>query len=89
MVFVLLLSGVAFKILFVDSFEATPDGKRNLTETSAKMYLNLPDATPSNAIIRTYSKEAYENMSHGEMAKLRDVLRHMGINHSVSPFDIL
>lgn len=45
------------KMFLIDAFKPTPDERRNISTTSATMYLNLPNATPSHAIIRTFDRD--------------------------------
>ena len=37
--------------------------RRNVTQVDARMYVNLPDQTPSDAIVYTYDKEEYDIFS--------------------------
>lgn len=45
------------------AFRATPFEKRNVTQVGAHMYVNLPDQTPSDAIVYTYDEEKYHTFS--------------------------
>ena len=45
------------------ALQATPFDKRNVTQVDARMYVNLPDQTPSDAIVYTYDKEEYDIFS--------------------------
>ena len=55
---VLLIS--VFFIRLAYALQATPFDKRNVTQVDARMYVNLPDQTPSDAIVYTYDKEEYD-----------------------------
>lgn len=50
----------------------TPYAERNVSETDAIMYVNLPGQTPSDAIIRTYSKEDYDSFSQRKKSRIYD-----------------
>lgn len=63
--------GIGIKIVS-DAFKPTPNMKRNISYTSSVMYLNFPDATPSRAIIRTYSQTDYDAFSAKKLSKIRD-----------------
>lgn len=58
---VLLIS--VFFIRLAYALQATPFDKRNVTQVDARMYVNLPDQTPSDAIVYTYDKEEYDIFS--------------------------
>lgn len=58
---VLLIS--VFFIRLAYALQATPFDKRNVTQVDARMYVNLPDQTPSDAIVYTYDKEEYDTFS--------------------------
>ena len=58
---VLLIS--VFFIRLAYALQATPFDKRNVTQVDACMYVNLPDQTPSDAIVYTYDKEEYDIFS--------------------------
>lgn len=60
------------KMFLIDAFKPTPDERRNISTTSATMYLNLPNATPSHAIIRTFDRDEFSGYSTTELAKVRD-----------------
>lgn len=59
---------------FVTGGQGTPNEERNRSETDAAMYLNLPDQTPSRAIVRTFDKEEWEQFSQRKRAKIIDEL---------------
>lgn len=50
----------------------TPYAKRNVSETDAVMYVNLPEQTPSAAIVYTYSKEDYVSFSQRKKTRIYD-----------------
>lgn len=52
------------------AFRPTPYAERNISETDAIMYVNLPGQTPSDAIIRTYSKEDYDSFSQRKKSRI-------------------
>lgn len=43
--------------------DGTDNGQRVLSETDVKMWVNLPDETPSRAIARTFDADAFRQMS--------------------------
>lgn len=66
-----ILMGIFLKILS-DAFRPTDEGERNVSNTDVMMYLNLPNANPSRAIVRTYNREAYEALSENERKNVED-----------------
>lgn len=69
---VLVFICVGVKILLFDAFKPTPAQKRNISTTSATMYVNLPTSAPSSAIIRTFNRGEYDEYSPAKLAKVRD-----------------
>ena len=67
---VLLIS--VFFIRLAYAFQATPFDKRNVTQVDARMYVNLPDQTPSDAIVYTYDKEEYDTFSKQKKERIYD-----------------
>lgn len=68
---VLIIAFIGMKRL-MNAFEAMPNEQRNRSYTSAMMWLDFPDATPSRAIIRTFNREDYEAYSVRQLARIRD-----------------
>lgn len=71
-VIIFMCAGV--KIFLIDAFEPTPDERRNISATSATMYLNLPNATPSGAIIRTFDGDVFDGYSVAKLAEIREAI---------------
>lgn len=67
---VLLIS--VFFIRLAYALQATPFDKRNVTQVDARMYVNLPDQTPSDAIVYTYDKEEYDTFSKQKKERIYD-----------------
>lgn len=63
--------GIGIKIVS-DAWKPTSAMKRNISYTTSVMYLNFPDATPSRAIIRTYTQDDYDAFSAKQISKMRD-----------------
>lgn len=60
----LLFLGIGiFFIRLEYAFRATPFDKRNVTQIGTHMYVNLPNQTPSDAIVYTYDEEEYHEFS--------------------------
>ncbi|WP_125142012.1 helix-turn-helix domain-containing protein [Clostridium transplantifaecale] len=68
---VFILCAAAGVWMFFCSFEPTPDKKRNISTAAVRMYLNLPGATPSRAIIRTFNTKEYEQFSESKIKQIR------------------
>ena len=68
----LLLLLLAIFGLIQTAFSPTPHHLRNQTSTTATMYINLPDATPSRAIVLSFDAESYQNFSTAKRYKLWD-----------------
>lgn len=56
------------------SYKATPFEERNVSETNARMYVNLKNQTPSDAIVYTYDKEEYDKFSIEKKKKIFDIV---------------
>ena len=56
------------------SYKATPFEERNISETDARMYVNLKNQTPSRAIVYTYDKEEYDKFSIEKKRKIFDTV---------------
>lgn len=57
---------------FIFGGQGTPNEERNRSETDASVYLNLPDQTPSRAIVRTFDKAEWEQFSKCKRGKIID-----------------
>ena len=54
---------IQFWIRLEYAYQPTAYEKRNRTETAARMYVNLQNQTPSDAIVYTYDKQEYDSFS--------------------------
>ena len=71
-VMAVLLLAAALGIWYLSqAMKPTANALRNMTDTDVTMYLNLPDSTPSRAVIRTFDKEKYDNFSISKKMKIR------------------
>lgn len=71
--FVIVIVGILF---FMDiAMQATPESKRNITETDAKIVVNFSDEEEErNPIIRTYKLEEYNNLDEKKFEKVMDTI---------------
>lgn len=53
-------------------YQPTAYEKRNRTETAARMYVNLQNQTPSDAIVYTYDKQQYDSFPERKREKVFD-----------------
>lgn len=60
------------KVFLFDAFKATSNEKRNISTTSATMYINIPNATPSGAIIRTFDRNDFDGYSAAKLTNIRE-----------------
>lgn len=54
------------------AYQSTEHEKRNITKTAAQMYVNLPNQTPSDAIVYTYDKQEYDSFSERKRERIFD-----------------
>lgn len=54
------------------AYQLTEHEKRNITKTAAQMYVNLPNQTPSDAIVYTYDKQEYDSFSERKRERIFD-----------------
>lgn len=68
LVLLLMLCGLAALCAYVltHTYVPTDNGQRILSETDIRMLVNLPGATPSRAITRTFGADAFRRMSERE-----------------------
>lgn len=59
-------------LIIIYGGRGTPNEERNISETDASMYLNLPDQTPSRAIVRTFDKKEWAQFSKRNRSKIID-----------------
>ena len=64
---ILLLSG-----MFQYAFKPTPHHQRNLPDDLPTMYLNLPQATPSRAIVRSFTAKDFGELDSHQLKKIYD-----------------
>ena len=64
---ILLLSG-----MFQYAFKPTPHHQRNLPDDLPTMYLNLPQATPSRAIVRSFTVKDFAELDSHQLKKIYD-----------------
>lgn len=63
---------IQFWIRLEYAYQPTAYEKRNRTETAARMYVNLQNQTPSDAIVYTYDKQEYDSFSERKREKVFD-----------------
>lgn len=63
---------IQFWIRLEYAYQPTAYEKRNRTETAARMYVNLQNQTPSDAIVYTYDKQQYDSFSERKREKVFD-----------------
>lgn len=54
------------------AYQSTEHEKRNITKTAVQMYVNLPNQTPSDAIVYTYDKQEYDSFSERKRERIFD-----------------
>lgn len=71
--FVIVIAGILF---FMDiAMKPTPESKRNITETDAKIVVSFSDEEEErNPIIRTYKLEEYNNLDEKKFEKVMDTI---------------
>lgn len=53
------------------SLKPLPEEKRNISTTDIKMLADIPDVANRTPIIRTYTKEEYDNFNENELKKIK------------------
>lgn len=71
-VLTLILWFIQFWIRLEYAYQPTAYEKRNRTETVARMYVNLQNQTPSDAIVYTYDKQEYDSFSERKRERIFD-----------------
>ena len=71
-VFLIILIG--FYILISHQLKPLPEAKRNISTTNAKMLVEMKDVANRTPIVRTYSKEEFDNFDEKEIKKIRDIV---------------
>lgn len=62
-------------IIYINwSLKPLPEEKRNISTTDIKMIANIPDAANRTPIIRTYTKEEFDNFSENELKKIKNIV---------------
>lgn len=68
----LLIVGVSLYINWATT--PLPEDKRNISNTDVKMLIDIPDVADRTPIIRTYTKEEFDNFNEKEREKIRDMV---------------
>lgn len=62
-------------IIYINwSLKPLPEEKRNISTTDIKMIADIPDAANRTPIIRTYTKEEFDNFNENELKKIKNIV---------------
>lgn len=71
----IIVSFILVVILYINwSLKPIPEEERNISTTDIKMLADIPDVANRTPIIRTYTKEEFDNFDENELKKIRNIV---------------